>query len=96
MRLCFVIACMAVIGVGLVHLRKRESIARHELLQLEKGRLPLRRTAMQLESELGFLTTPKQVSQRARKLDIEADHNPVRLAGPTGRGSAPGNRGVAN
>ena len=85
MRLCFVIACMTAIGVGLVHLRKRESIARHELLSLEAEHVLLRRIAQQQESDLGFLTNPRQIADRARAMDINPDRHPVRLAGPAER-----------
>ena len=85
MRLCFVIACMAGIGVGLVHLRKRESVARHALLSLEIEHIRLRRTAQQQESDLGFLTNPRRISDRARMMDIDTDRRPVRLAGPAER-----------
>ena len=85
MRLCFVVACMAGIGVGLVHLRKYESIARHQLLSLETEHIGLRRTAQQQESDLGFLTNPRKIVQRARMMDIDPDRRPVSLAGPAGR-----------
>ncbi|MCP4378232.1 MAG: hypothetical protein GY794_18910 [bacterium] len=85
MRLCFIIACMAAIGVGVVHFRKRQSIARHQLLGLDSERVTLRRTANQLESDLGELTDPKQVAARARMMNIEPDRQPLRLAGPTDR-----------
>ena len=85
MRLCFVIVCMAGIGVGLVHLRKRESIARHELLSLETEHVLLRRIAQQQESDLGFLTSPRRISDRAGMMDIDIDRHPVRLAGPAER-----------
>jgi len=78
---------MAGIGVGLVHLRKRESIARHELLSLETEHVILRRTAQQQESDLGYLTSPRQVADRVRTMDIDTDRQPapVRLAGPAER-----------
>ena len=88
MRLCFIIACMAAIGVGLVHLRKRESVARHELLKLEAEHVLLRRTAQQQESDLGYLTNPKQIAERAIIMGIEVNSKPVRLAGPTERRSS--------
>jgi hypothetical protein len=76
---------MAGIGVGLVHLRKCESIARHELLSLETKHVLLRRTAQQQESKLGYLTNPKQIADRARRMNIDPDRRPVRLAGPAER-----------
>jgi len=85
MRLCFVVACMACIGVGLVHLRKRESVARHELLSLEAEHIRQRRTAQQQESERGYLTSPRQIAENARRMDINPDRQPVRLAGPAER-----------
>ena len=85
MRLCFVIACMAGIGVGLVHLRKCESIARHELLSEETEHVLLRRTAQQQESDLGFLLNPRRIAERARMMDINSDRRPVHLAGPAER-----------
>jgi hypothetical protein len=84
MRLCFVIACMAGIGVGLVHLRKREIVARHELLTLETQHVLLRRTAQKQESDLGYLTNPKQISERATIMGIDIERKPVRFAVPTG------------
>ncbi|MDP6046812.1 MAG: hypothetical protein QGH94_02720 [Phycisphaerae bacterium] len=96
MRLCFVIACMAGIGVGLVHLRKSENIARHELLQLEKNHTPRRIAAHDQESQLGYLTTPRQVSDRAKRMDIETERRPVHLAGPADRAGARNNRRVTN
>ena len=85
MRLCFVVACVAGIGMGLVHLRKREGIARHELLTLEIEHIRQRRTAQQQETERGFLTTPRQISDRARRMDINLDRQPMHLAGPAER-----------
>ena len=96
MRLCFVVACMAGIGVGLVHLRKRESIARHELLSLETEHILLRRAAQQQESDLGFLTNPRKISQRARTMDMYPDRRPVSLAGPAERGRRRNTHRIAN
>jgi len=61
---------MAGIGVGLVHLRKRESVARHKLLSLETEHVLLRRTAQQQESDLGYLTTPRKIAERATIMGI--------------------------
>jgi hypothetical protein len=96
MRLCFVIACFAVIGVGLVHLRKRESIARHEWLSLESEHVVLRRTAQQQESDLGYLTNPKQIAERATRMGIDINGAPVRLAGPAERRRARNTRRTTN
>ena len=96
MRLCFVIVCMAGIGVGLVHLRKRESVARHELLSLETEHVLLRRIAQQQETDLGYLTNPKRIAERARMMGINSDRRPVRLAGPTERRRLRNTRGTAN
>ncbi len=82
MRLCFVVVCFAGIGVGLVHLRKRESVARHAMLTLETEHVRQRRTAQQQECERGFLTSPRQITDRARRMDINLDREPVHLAGP--------------
>jgi len=96
MRLCFVIACMAGIGVGLVHLRKSESVARHQLLQLEKRHTPLRRTSFQQESDLGYLTTPEKVEERTERMNLEIEQRPVHLAGPANRTRARNNRRATN
>ena len=85
MRLCFVIACMAGIGVGLVHLRKRESVARHELLSIEAEHVLLRRTAHQQDSDRGNLMSPRQTADRAKTMNIDTERQPVRLAGPAER-----------
>jgi len=85
MRLPFVVVCMVGIGVGLVHFRKCESVARHELLTLETEYIRQRRTAQQQESDRGFLTSPRQIADRARSMDINPDYQPVRLAGPAER-----------
>ena len=96
MRLCFVIACMAGIGVGLVHLRNRQDIASHELLSLDPAYKLLRRTADQQESQRGRLTSPRQLADRARRMDIDPDRQPVRLAGPGERRELDNTRGVRN
>jgi len=79
-----------------VHLRKSESIARHQLLQLEKRHKPMRRTFWQQEDELGHLTGPKEVTRRAERMNIQPEPDPVRLAGPTDRTPPRNNRRATN
>jgi len=74
---------MAAIAVTLVQLRKRESVARHELLRLETEHVVLRRTAQQQENDLGRLTNPRELARRAEMMEINPDHRSVHLAGPT-------------
>jgi hypothetical protein len=93
MRLCFVIVCLAGIGVGFVHLRKRESVAMHKLLGLETEHVLLRRTAQQQESDLGYLTTPRKIADRATIMGINLARRPVRLVGPAGAGQNRGDVG---
>jgi len=76
---------MAAIAVTLVQFRKRESVARHELLRLETEYIRLRRTAQQQDSELGLLTNPRDLARRAEMMGIAPDRPPVRLAGPADR-----------
>lgn len=82
MRLCFVIVCLAGIGVGVVHLRKRESIARHEWISLDREYKRLREIAPQQDAEHGRLTNPKQIADRVKRMNINTDRRPVHLAGP--------------
>jgi hypothetical protein len=96
MRLCFVIACFAGIGVGVVHFRKAELVAKNQLVQLERRHEPLRRTSFQQESDLGHLTAPKEVEQRAARMNIDTESDPVHLAGPTDRTPRRSNRRATN
>jgi hypothetical protein len=73
---------MVAIGVGVVHLRKRADIAKHELLGLNAEHRRLRRDADPLELELGHLMNPKAVAERAKAMNIDLNAAPVRLAGP--------------
>jgi len=76
---------MAAIAVTLVQLRKRENIARHEMIRLDTEHIRLRRIAQQQDSDLGRLINPRELARRAKAMDITPDRPAVHLAGPADR-----------
>ncbi len=80
MRISLVIATLAAIAVGMVHLRRAQTRAHHQVHRLQMEQIALRTKLYDQQRALGFLTAPKQVQERARRMD----------AGLTYRFSAPG------
>lgn len=80
MRISLVIATLAAIAVGMVHLRRAQTRVHHRVHRLQMEQIALRTKLYDQQKALGFLTAPRQVRQRARRMD----------AGLTHRFSAPG------
>jgi cell division protein FtsL len=89
MRLAWIIVVLAAIGVSLVHLRRVEMSSRHDIQRLREQTVALRRELQEQQLQLGYLTAPGQVDDRAREMAMEfvdphapvAPERPVRLAG---------------
>jgi len=72
-RLGLVIVCMAAIAVALVHLRRQELDVRHEVQGVEAYQVRLRRMLWHQERDLGYLTAPAKVHDRAVRMAIIPD-----------------------
>jgi cell division protein FtsL len=70
MRLSLVIAALAVIAVGLVHIRRSETSVNHQIQQLQLEQIYLRRKLYDQQVTLGRLVSPSQVRERMEKLDL--------------------------
>jgi len=84
-RLGFLIVCMAVLAVTLVHIRRSELVARHQIQRLEAYQVRLRRTLWRQERDMGYLTAPAQVRRRAMRMALIPPDGelPAELAGAT-------------
>ena len=94
MRLAVIIVALAVTAVLLVHIRREEMVARHEIQRAREESVALRRDLQEQQVKLGFLTAPMGVENRAGQMAMEfIDKNapqpperPMRLAGAAGTG----------
>ena len=81
MRLACVIVILGAIAVGLVHLRRCEMAARHQMHQLQAAEVRLRRDFWDQQVRLGRLMSPGEVRRRAAALNlIESDQRLYRVA----------------
>lgn len=81
LRLGFVVLILAAISVTLVHIRRQEVSAQHQIQSLEIRQVALRRKLWVQERDIARLTAPKQVYQRAIRMAlIEPDGSSPTLA----------------
>ncbi|MCK5113423.1 MAG: hypothetical protein KAR11_01520 [Phycisphaerae bacterium] len=73
MRLAFIIVCLTAIGVGLVHIRRREIALRHEVQSKQSQHIVLRREIWDRQVRLGHMTTPQSIRHRAEILGLDID-----------------------
>jgi len=77
MRLALIIVSLAATAVGLVHLRRAETSAAHEIQAQRAAQVELRRRLWDQQVELGWLTAPHEVRRRADEMSL-------RLSAPRG------------
>lgn len=70
MRMGLVILLLAAIAVALVHTRRGEIIARHEIQRLRMRQVKLRRQLWDQQIRLGLLTSPEKVRQRVEEMRL--------------------------
>ena len=70
MRISLVIAALAAIAVGMVHIRRSETRANYQIQQLQVDQVYLRRKLYDQQADLGRLISPQQVRERMGKLDV--------------------------
>lgn len=70
MRLAVVIIALAAIAVGLVHTRRMQTGARHELQKLENQQIALKRQLQDQQVQLGWLTSPSEIHRKAAELAL--------------------------
>lgn len=71
MRIAIVILSLAVMAVGLVHLRRAELIARHESQQLQLQQVKLRRQLWDQQINLSYLAAPAEVRRRSEEMCLD-------------------------
>ena len=69
MRLGVIIVALAAIAVGLIHLRRREIMLRHEIQRVRNQRVELRRQMDDRTVGLARLLTPEAVARRWEEID---------------------------
>jgi hypothetical protein len=75
-RLGLVIFAMTAIAVSIVHIRRAEVSARHEMQRLETQQIALRRQEVYHQSALEFLLTPTQLQERAKEMSLDLRSHP--------------------
>jgi len=70
MRISLVIAALAAIAVGMVHIRRDETRTNYQIQQLQLDQTHLRRKLYDQQADLGRLIAPRQVRERMGKLDV--------------------------
>jgi len=70
MRFSLVIAALAAIAVGMVHIRRGETRTNHQIQQLQMEQIYLRRKLYDQQADLGRLIAPKEVRERMGRLDV--------------------------
>lgn len=71
MRMAFIIIGLTVIAVGLVHIRRREVVLRHEIQQMQSEHTSLRREIWDRQVRLGHLMAPREVKQRSETMALD-------------------------
>ncbi len=90
MRLAIIIIGLTAIAIGLVHIRRQEVATRHELLRTQARHATLRRQIWDRQVELGHLTTPEAIRQRAERLALDLAEGAGEDVEPGGQASRTG------
>lgn len=76
---------LGAVAVALVHIRREETMAAHEIQRLQRQRVVIRRELADRMVRVGELTTPESVIERAHTLALDlplnGDEEPVQFAG---------------
>ncbi|MFP4053998.1 MAG: hypothetical protein ACLFV7_09060 [Phycisphaerae bacterium] len=70
-RIAAVMLILASVAVGLVHIRREQTVAAHEIQRLQRRRVILRRELSDRMVRVGGLTSPDQVIRRTRNLALD-------------------------
>ena len=83
MRLVWIIIFLAVLAIGLIHIRRAEVTAQHDIQRLKAQEVSLNRQIWIKQVEFARLTTPQQTQQRARDMAmnlVNKHHGWMRIA----------------
>ena len=80
MRMAMIMISLAAIAVGLVHSRRDEMDARHEIQRLRLDRVAIRRALSDQEVRIGVLTSHGRLSEEAAALNFPPGQSSSRLA----------------
>jgi cell division protein FtsL len=69
-RFAMVIVSLAAIAVSLVHIRRAEITARHDIQSLQLRQVEQRRRMWDQQVRLGQLTAPAQIRKRAEEMSL--------------------------
>jgi hypothetical protein len=80
-----IMLALGAVAVALVHIRREETMAAHEIQRLQRQRVVIRRELADRMVRVGELTTPESVIERAHTLALDlplnGDEEPVQFAG---------------
>ena len=83
MRLVWLILFLAVLAIGLIHIRRAEVTAQHEIQRLKAQEVSLNRQIWIKQVEFARLTTPEQTQRRASGMAmnlVDKHHGWMRIA----------------
>lgn len=93
MRLAIVIISLAAIAVTLIHIRRMELGARHEIEQLKMQQVSLRRTMADQDVRKSHLLAPEGIDSRREALSLDlVPSDPSKRRVATGLASGQWNR----
>jgi len=70
MRLVLIILMLAGIALAMVHIRRADILARHEVMELQDEQIRIRRTLNDQQVDLSRLGAPLEVRRRAKEMGI--------------------------
>ncbi|MFP4140100.1 MAG: hypothetical protein ACOCZU_07330 [Planctomycetota bacterium] len=70
-RLAAIMFALGAVAVALVHIRREETMAAHEIQRLQRERVVIRRELADRMVRVGELTTPSAVVERSRRLALD-------------------------
>ena len=84
MRLAWMVLFLAVLAIGLIHIRRAEVSAQHEFQRLKAQEISLRREIWIEQVEFSRLTTPAETRRRASEMAlrlVDKHHGWMSIAG---------------
>jgi len=87
-----VILLLGCIAVTLVHIRRAEITARHEIQRHQIKQVKLRRKLSDQQVRLGYLTSPGEVDKRAQEMKLDLVHKQADQRAKDDQARRPGGR----
>ena len=77
MRIAMIIALMAGLALGLIHIRRQEIAIRHEIQRLQTQQIKLRRKLWDQQVRYGKLLAPAELHRHADQHEMSLRYEPA-------------------